>query len=102
MFIIFQFSTNVVKCIYSQCFYAARYIFLHEFEQRISYIARTCVKKYTVLENDSYIMTCCRNDKVSALPHENPLSIKEIMINFLTYSVRIYVRHVIPHSVIWD
>ena len=32
------------------------------------------------------------DDKVSALPHENPLSIKEIMINFLTYSVRIYVK----------
>ena len=49
-------------------------------------------KKYTVLENDFYIMTCCRNYKVSSLPHEKPLSIKEIMINFLTYSARIHVQ----------
>ena len=40
-------------------------------------------KKYTVLENDFYIMTCCRNYKVSSLPHEKPLSIKEIRSIFL-------------------
>ena len=45
--------------------YGMRCIFLHKFEQRFSYIARACVEKYTVLENDSYIVTCCRNDKVS-------------------------------------
>ena len=51
----------------SKCFYAMRCIFLHKFEQRLSYIARACVDKYKVLENESYIVTCCRNDKVSAL-----------------------------------
>ena len=50
-----------------KCFYATRCIFLHKFERRLSYIARACVEKFTVLENDSYIVTCCGNDKVSAL-----------------------------------
>ena len=31
---------------------------------------------------------------ICTLPHENSLSITEIMINFLTCSVRIYVRNV--------
>ena len=39
----------------SKCFF-----FLHKFEQRVSYIARACVEKYTVLEKDSYIVICCR------------------------------------------
>ena len=47
-------------------FYATRCIFLHKFEQRLSYIALDCVEKYTVLKNDSYTMTCCRKDKISA------------------------------------
>ena len=50
-------------------FYAKHCIFLHKFEQSLSYIARACVEKKTVLENDAYIVTCCRNDKVSALYH---------------------------------
>ena len=41
--------------------------FLLNFEQRLSYFAQACVERYTVLENDSYTMTCYRNDKVSAL-----------------------------------
>ena len=51
----------------SKCFYATPCNFLHKFEQRLSYIAQAWVEKYTLLENDSYTMTCCRNDKVSAL-----------------------------------
>ena len=54
---------------YLSFFYAMRCIFIHKFEQSLSYIARACVEKYTVLENDSYIVTFCRNDKVSALNH---------------------------------
>ena len=53
----------------SKCFYTTRCIFIHKFKQSLSYIARACVEKYTVLENDSYTVTCCRNDKVSALYH---------------------------------
>ena len=71
--------------------------FLHKFEQRVPHFARTCVEKYIVVENGSYIMTYCRNDKVSALYHmyENALNINEIiMIIFLTCSVRIYVKNV--------
>ena len=33
----------------------------------LSYVSRACVEKYTVLENDSNTVTCCRHDKVSAL-----------------------------------
>ena len=51
----------------SKCFYARRCNFQHKFVHRLSYIARACVEKYTVFDNNSYIMTCCRNDKVSAL-----------------------------------
>ena len=43
--------------------------FLHKFEQRLSHIAQTCVEKYIMVENGSYIMTYCRNNKVSALYH---------------------------------
>ena len=50
-----------------KCFYATCCIFLHKFEQRFSYIARACEENYILLEIDSYIVTCCRNDKVSAL-----------------------------------
>ena len=32
-----------------------------------SYIAGACVEKYSVLENDSNIVTCCKYNKVSAL-----------------------------------
>ena len=51
----------------SEYFYATRCIFLHKFEQRLSNIAGSCVEEYTMLDNESYTMTCCRNDKVSAL-----------------------------------
>ena len=51
----------------SKFIYATPGIFLQKFEQRLSNIARTCVEKYTVLDNESYRVTCCRNDKVSAL-----------------------------------
>ena len=37
----------------SKCFYAKCCNFLHKFEQRLSYIARACVEKCTVLENGS-------------------------------------------------
>ena len=50
----------------SKCFFVVCCVFLHKFKQRLSYIAWACVEKYTVLENDSYIMTCCRNDGASA------------------------------------
>ena len=49
----------------SECFYTAHCIFLHKFEESLSYIARACVEKYTVLENDR--VTCCRKDRVTAL-----------------------------------
>ena len=52
---------------YLSVFYATRCIFLHKFEQRLEYIARARVEKYTVHDIDSYIMTCCGNDNVSAL-----------------------------------
>ena len=52
-----------------KCFYFKRCIFIHKFEQRLSYIARACVEQYSMLENDSYIVTCCINKKVSALYH---------------------------------
>ena len=48
-------------------FYATRGSFPHKLGQRLSYIERACVEKYTVLENDSYTMTCRRNEKVSAV-----------------------------------
>ena len=95
MFIIFQFSTNfhMVKC--------KNFVFIRRVLMLRAVFSYTSSSKEfrTLLElvwkkNDSYIMTFCRNDKVSALPHENPCSIKEIMINFLTYSVRIYVQNV--------
>ena len=41
----------------SKCFYATHCIFLHKFEQRVSYIAQAYVEKYTMLDADSYIMT---------------------------------------------
>ena len=68
---------------------ATHCIFLHKFEQRLSYIARACVEKYTELENDYYTVTCYRHDKISALylQHENSLSIKEITNSFLICSV---------------
>ena len=58
--------------IYSQrrntlMFYAIHCNFLHKFERRLSCIAGACVEKRIVFENDSYIMTFCRNDNVSAL-----------------------------------
>ena len=46
----------------SKCFYDTHCNFLHKLKQRFSYIARACMDKYTLLENDSYTMTCCRND----------------------------------------
>ena len=48
-------------------FDAIRCITLYKFEQRRSYIALPRVEKQSMLENDSYKMSCCRNDKVSAL-----------------------------------
>ena len=61
-------TLNLFAATYSlSVFYATRFIFLLKFEQRLSYIARACQEKYTVLENDTNIVTCCRNDKVSAL-----------------------------------
>ena len=53
----------------SKCFYATHCNFLNKFDQRLSSIAGACVEKYTWLENDSHVMTCCRNDKVSAIYH---------------------------------
>ena len=78
----------------SKCSYATRCIFIHKFEQRLSYVARTCVEKYTKLDNDSYDLLQKRQG-ICTLWHENSLSIKEKkMINFLTCSVRRYVQNV--------
>ena len=62
--LIFICSKGVFKSFYAIC-----PVFLHKFKQRLSYVAQVCEEKYTVLENASYIITCCRNGKVSALYH---------------------------------
>ena len=100
MSIFFHFSTNfhAVKCkslIFIRSVFMLRAVFSYSSSSKEFHTLLQLVwKKYTVLENDFYIITCCRNYKVSCLPHEKPLSIKEIMINFLTYSARIHVQTV--------
>ena len=49
-----------------------------------------CLKMTYTLYNDS--LQKCKG--ICSLPHENSLSIQEIMINFLTRSVRTYVQNV--------
>ena len=60
----------------SKCFYATRCTFLQKFERRLSYIAQACVEKYTVLENYSFVVTCCRNDKVQNSHREIPIRLR--------------------------
>ena len=45
--------------------------FLHKFEQRLSYIARAWVEKYTVLENDLYNDLLLKRQGICTLTHEN-------------------------------
>ena len=75
IFLIFNEFQKVEK--YLSLFAATEYlsvfmlraVFVYTTSSKVSYIAPACVEKYTVLENDSYTVTCCRNDKVSALYH---------------------------------
>ena len=55
------------------------------------------MESYSVLEKDSCTLhndLLQKCEGICTLPHENSLSIKEIMTYFLTRSVRIYVQKV--------
>ena len=56
--------------------------------------ARGCVENYSVLTQNFSILVCClQRQGICTSPHENSLSIKEEMNNFLTCPVQIQVQN---------
>ena len=59
----------------------------------LSLCLRLCRKLQRVTQNTSIFVCCLRRQGICFLPHENLLSINEVLNNFLILSVRIQVQN---------
>ena len=76
-----------------RCFHALC-SFPHNLEHRQDVFARSCIENYSALTQNFSISVCClQRQGICTSPHENLLSIKEGMNNFLTRPVRIQVQN---------
>ena len=76
-----------------RCFHA-RCSFPHNLEQRQNVFARGCVENHSAFTlNFSIFVYCLQRQGICTSSHENLLSIKEAMNNFLTRPVRIQVQN---------
>ena len=81
------------KPLSKRCFHA-RCSFPHNLEQRQNVFARGCVENYSAFTQNFSVFVCClQRQGIYTSPHENSLSIKEAMNNFLTRPVRIQVQN---------
>ena len=77
------------KPLSKRCFHA-RCSFPYNLEQRQNVFARGCVENYSAFTQNFSVFVCClQRQGIYTSPHENSLSIKEAMNNFLTRPVRI-------------
>ena len=80
------------KPLFKRCFHT-RCSFPHNLAQRHVF-ARGCVENYIALTQNFSIFSCClQRQGICTSQHENSLSIKEAMNNFLTHPVRIQVQN---------